>query len=145
VTLVIDANLISAIILPLPYSDTAKMRIGMWKQAGEAILAPILWEYEVISSLRRAMTYGWLDSQEAAKALQQVMILNVQSIPPTETLHWQALEWSIRLGQARAYDSQYVALAEQIGVELWTADERLCNRARQLDVNWVRWIGEVEG
>ena len=139
-TLVIDANLISAIAIPLTYSDTAKQKMAQWKQAGEVILAPVLWEYEVTCSLRRAMAYGWLDSKEAASALHRIMLLNVKSIPPTEALHWEALKWAERLGQARAYDSQYLALAEQTNVELWTADERLRNRARQLGVSWVRWI-----
>ena len=141
-TLVIDANLISAIVLPLPYSEYARQKMTAWKQAGEVILAPVLWEYEVTSSLRRAVTYGWLDSEQVASALHRIMLLNLQSIPPTEALHWQALEWAKRLGQARAYDSQYIALAEQIGAELWTADERLRNRAQQLGISWVRWIEE---
>lgn len=141
-TLVVDANLIVAIVIPLPYSEAARRKMAMWKQDGEAILAPVLWEYEVISSLRRAMVYRWLDSEEAAGALHRIMLLNVQSISPTEALHRGALEWADRLGQARAYDSQYMALTEQITAELWTADERLRNRARQLDIVWVRWIGE---
>jgi predicted nucleic acid-binding protein len=40
-----------------------------------------------------------------------------------------------------AYDSSYLALAEQEGVDLITADERLFNSV-QKDLPWVRWIGE---
>lgn len=141
-TLITDANLLLAIVIPLQYSDTARQKMAAWKQAGEIILAPSLWEYEVTSSLRRVMTYGWLDSEQAAGTLHRLMQLNVQSVPPTEVLHQKALEWAECLGQARAYDAQYMALAEQIGVEFWTAAERLHNRARQLNIPWVRWIGE---
>ena len=142
-TLIIDANLISAIVIPLPYSEVARQKMMTWKQDGEVISAPVLWEYEVTSTLRRAMIHGLLESQEVSGSLHRIMLLNVHSIPPTEALHRRALEWSHRLGQARAYDAQYLALAEQSGAQFWTADERLYNRARQLDISWVRWIGEA--
>ena len=141
-TLVIDANLISAIVLPVAYSETARSKMARWKQEGELIIAPVLWEYEVTSSLRMAIVHRFLDPEQAAGALQRIMILNIHSVPPTEELHLAALEWAERLGQTRAYDAQYLALAEQSGAELWTADERLRNRARQLGAAWVRWVGE---
>jgi predicted nucleic acid-binding protein len=34
--------------------------------------------------------------------------------------------------------------AEQEGAELWTADKRLANGARQAGVSWVHWIGQDE-
>ena len=141
-TLVVDANLISAIVLPLPYSEAARAKMARWKQEEEVIIAPVLWEYEVTSSLRMAIIHGLLDFEQAAGALHRIMLLNVQSIPPTEDLHLEALEWAGRLGQSLAYASQYLALAEQSGAELWTADERLRNRARQIGISWVRWVGE---
>jgi len=51
-----------------------------------------------------------------------------------------ALTWAARLGQSKAYDGFYLALAERLGADLWTADERLLNRMRQLGVAWVRWL-----
>jgi predicted nucleic acid-binding protein len=89
-----------------------------------------------------AMFYGLLDSRQVASTLRRIMLLNVYSIPPSDTLHRAALEWAERLGQARAYDAQYLALAEQSSAELWTADEKLYNRARQLGISWVHWVGE---
>ena len=54
-----------------------------------------------------------------------------------------AYAWAERLGQSRAYDAQYLAVAEQEGLELWTADRRLVRNAEQAGVRWVRRIGEV--
>jgi hypothetical protein len=39
---------------------------------------------------------------------------------------------SNRLGQSKAYDGFYLALAEQSNAEFWTADQCLVNSARQL-------------
>ncbi len=52
------------------------------------------------------------------------------------------LMMSERLGQARTYEAQYLALAEKLGVEFWTADQRLVNGARRIGMSWVRWVGE---
>jgi len=39
-----------------------------------------------------------------------------------------------------AYDSQYLAVAERLGCEFWTADERLYN-AVKTHLSWVKWLG----
>jgi predicted nucleic acid-binding protein len=75
---------------------------------------------------------------------------DVQVIPSDLGLCESAFKWAERLGHSKAYDSFYLALAEwlsaerQVLVELWTADERLVNRARQVGAPWVRWVGEGE-
>jgi predicted nucleic acid-binding protein len=142
VSVVVDANLVVAIILPLPYSEPSQRKMTEWKEAGEAIFAPVLWEYELTSALRRAVVTGLLSSDQARSALSRIMILNVQSVPPTATLHQEALKWAERLGQARAYDSQYLAVAHELVAALWTGDRRLANAARQLGIGWVNWIGQ---
>jgi predicted nucleic acid-binding protein len=63
-------------------------------------------------------------------------------IPLTADLTRAAYRWSERLGQRRAYDGFYLAAADTLGGELWTADERLANSARRAGVGWVHWIGE---
>lgn len=141
-SVVVDANLVAAIILPLPYSDVSRDKLASWKQSGERIIAPVLWEYELISVIRRAIFHGLLNDDQAYGALKRVVILNVESASPTESLHRRALTWAGRLSQSRAYDAQYLALAEQTGAEFWTGDQRLANSARQLGAAWVHWVGE---
>jgi predicted nucleic acid-binding protein len=141
-SVVVDANLMVAIVIPLPFSEAARVKIAAWKLAGESLLAPILWEYELASALRRAIFQGFLDAGQAVWALNQVLLLNVESIPPSSSLHLGSLAWAERLGQSRAYDAQYLALAEQTRLLFWTADQRLANAARAAGVNWVHWIGE---
>jgi predicted nucleic acid-binding protein len=51
------------------------------------------------------------------------------------------MEIADQLGQPAVYNSQYVALAEHLICELWTADERF-GRAAQTVFPFVHWLGE---
>jgi len=141
--LVIDANLVAALALPLPYSDQATQRIVAWKRDGVRLCAPLLLEYEVISILRKAVVVGLMNTTAAAEAMHRILALNIRCLPPTPELHDSALRWAERLGQSRAYDAQYLALAERLQVGLWTANKRLVGGVRQAGVSWVHWIGEA--
>jgi predicted nucleic acid-binding protein len=41
-----------------------------------------------------------------------------------------------------AYDAQYLAVAERLSCDFWTADERLYN-AVKTQLPWVRWLGSA--
>jgi predicted nucleic acid-binding protein len=140
---VIDSNLIAAIVLPLPYSDQATQKIIAWKRGGAELLAPVLLEYEIAAILRKAVVARWLTTDLAVEAIGKVLALNVRCLTPTANLHERALRWADRLGHSKTYDAQYLALAEQEGIELWTADRRLANGAQQVGAHWVHWIGEI--
>ena len=140
---VVDANLIAALVLPLPYSEQATKKIVAWKRDGLELLAPVLLEYEIAAVLRKAVIAQWLTTDLALEAIGKVLTLNIQCLAPTAHLHEQALRWAERLGHSKAYDAHYLALAEQEGIELWTADRRLANGAQEAGAHWVHWIGEV--
>jgi hypothetical protein len=57
---------------------------------------------------------------------------------PDDELVRSALAWTVRLDWAAAYDSAYLALAEELGCDLWTAGRYL---VRAVDVGWVRVAG----
>jgi predicted nucleic acid-binding protein len=135
---VVDANLVAALALPLPYSDQAADKMRQWKLAGDQVTAPLLLEYELSTILRRAVAAGLLANDPAAAIMEQLLALGITTVPPTAGLHRQALLWAERLGQAKSYDAHYLAVAEQQAAELWTADRRLAGRADQLSLPWVR-------
>jgi len=140
--IVVDAKVVLALVLPLSYSDAAAKCFKSWKLAGQKIYSPALLEYEYVSALRRAVTVKWLTQAEAVGAVRQMKGLNLSAGLPSENLNIAALCWAERLGQSKAYDAQYLAYAENLGAEFWTADNRLFERARQLGAAWVHWIEE---
>ena len=139
---ILDANIVAALFLPLPFSAQARKHIATWDRTGLELLAPALFEYEVHSVLHRAATVGLLTYREAKKAVQDAQALAVYCVPPSSELHDRAWYWADRLNHSKTYDAQYVALAELERADLWTADRRLANGARQVGAGWVHWIGE---
>lgn len=137
-----NANLVVALLLPLPYSDAVTRRFQAWKRSGVGLISPLLLEYEVVSVLRKAVVAGLLTADLAAEALEDILALGIVCIAPTPALHRHALQWAGRLGQAKAYDAHYLALAEQEQSELWTADRRLAHSAQQAGASWAVWIGD---
>ena len=139
---VVDANVVLALALPLPYSSQSAALVGRLRETGCEICAPALLEYEIASALRRAVSVGKIDQATAYETLERLLQLGVALISPACSLDSLALLWSERLGHSKAYDAQYLALAEQMHCHLWTADRRLTAAARQLGAYWVRLVGE---
>ena len=132
---VVDANLSLAQVLPLPYSPAVIERMRIWQDELPRILVPGLWEYEVVTGLRRACFQRLLSLDQAQSSLDELLGMELEVVPASPNLHRRALEWAEQLGQSRAYDAQYLALAEQEGAELWTGNRRLANGAASLGVD----------
>jgi predicted nucleic acid-binding protein len=52
----------------------------------------------------------------------------------------KSLDWAERIQQTVAYDSAFLAVAESIQAELWTADKRLAKATQSLNINWVHCL-----
>ena len=74
-----------------------------------------------MSTLRKAIVVGWLSPSDGIAALDDLFRMGVREVGASLETHRLALSWAARLKQAVAYDAQYLALAEQIGAEFWTA------------------------
>ncbi len=140
--IVIDANIAVSQMITLPFTEPAELRIREWGEAGRVLVAPVLWWYEVVSTMRRAIFVKAISAADAWKRLQGLADLGVEVVPPGMKLHRRALHWAESLGQSRAYDAQYAALAELLGAPLWTADRKLVNGLRAHGVTWAHWIEE---
>ena len=140
---VVDANLSVALVLHTPYSGQAQALWKRWETTGANVFAPDLWAYEVASALRKAMVITGLSLPEAQARLETLAQIGVQLVPPTATLDHSALQWAARLGQTVAYDAYYLALAEALGCEFWTADHKLTASLAGV-VPWVHWIGTLD-
>ena len=136
--LVVDASVAFRLILPGPQQDHYRSLMTQWVHDGHQLLAPTLWVYEMTSALCRAVRFGELLLEEGQRALGLAQALGIQLMPPDDNQVRLAFEWTVSLNRAAAYDSFYLALAETLGCELWTADKRL---ARAVNRPWVQWAG----
>jgi predicted nucleic acid-binding protein len=141
--IVIDANLCIALTIPLAYSEAAAKQWLFWEMNRFEIHAPLLWEYEIVSALRKAIVVGLISKKEAESALRRLLALGVERSTPDPNLHGLALQWAERAKQTVAYDSQYLAQAEALQADFWTADKRLVDSLKSRKLTWLHWIGEV--
>ncbi len=139
-SVVVDANLVAALLIQLPYSRESRDRFCVWRRERDELVAPTLMEYEVCSTLRKAVLAGLLPTEQARDALMRMRDLSIRLVPPTVELHRATLRWAQELGRLRTYDAQYMAVAEELRADLWTADVKLFNRAKQLGIAWVHCI-----
>ncbi len=138
---VIDANIAIRTVLEL--NETLE---HFWERlAHEEITpcAPRLWLSETTSALRFLLSQKALTADEAEQALRTIHGLHVEIMDEDEELCLRALELAGKLGQSKAYDAIYLALAEKLAADFWTADERLANRSRDLHLTWVHGLGEA--
>jgi predicted nucleic acid-binding protein len=141
---VIDSNVGIWTVLPvLQAKDVdAPGRVLTWLRQGVTLVAPVWWVVECVSGIRMSLYAKRISAEQAYTSIDDLFLLEVETQPLDISLCKAALEWAGRLQQARAYDAFYIALAERLQAEFWTADKRLVNAAQQLGVNWVHWIGE---
>lgn len=142
--IVIDANIAVWTVLKAiasPQIDVAG-KVASWQQRQIQLIAPMLWVAECTSAIRRSVHTRVITLEQGRVALNDLLSLDVRIMSLDDELASAAYGWASRLGQVRAYDGFYLALAENLGVEFWSADERLVNSARQAGANWARWVGE---
>jgi predicted nucleic acid-binding protein len=93
--------------------------------------------YELTSTVRKLRHFGKISATEVITAIDSMVAFEIELIPPHSGLVARAMEWSQRLKRASAYDCFYLALAEENGCDLWTADVKLSNAVQQ---SWVRLL-----
>ena len=101
--------------------------------------APVLFVYEVANAIRSVAWRLRLPADIAEEALATLLEAPIELHAPDPL---RALGTGIRM-TISAYDASYVALAEHLGVECWSADERLV-RASERSAPFVRSISEYE-
>ncbi len=137
---VLAANVVVALVFPTPYSESATQQVGDLTEAGTEIFAPTLWIYEATSALRKASGIGQISSTSATTALTALLEFPITSQPPNEALAHAVLDWAGRLTALSVYDASYLAVAELLQADLWTADLRLVRNSKSLGLEWVRPI-----
>ena len=139
----VDANITLGFFLRLPYSDLADQWMLRHRGERSSIAVPLLWEYECLTGLRKAVVMGQITAEDAEHMVQLLHQLEFQRVLPIPDLHRSALKWAEKIGQSKTYDAHYLALAEELGFELWTADRNLAEAGRATGTAWIHWIGEI--
>jgi len=137
---VIDANIAVALLVERPWSALAEQKMLEWTSRNIRLCVPALWPSEIMSALRKAIYQGQMDQDDALKLASAVETWNVQVYVPDAALNRSALIWAQRLEQMVAYDAQYLALAERLNADFYTADKKLFNRCQEIGIPFVRLL-----
>ena len=136
---VVDASVAFKWLVEEDNSDKATALARLWDDEGTQPMSPTIMPFEVANALHRRVARGDIGLEVAKDLMQDLISLGVV-LHGTPTLHRRALELASQLQQGAVYDAHYLALAESLGCELWTADQRLY-RAAEPGFDLVRWIG----
>ncbi len=103
-------------------------------------MAPTLLFYEVTNGLYQQQRNKVLSPETIGKALELALDLPINLINEAN-LHLRAREITMEYNLPATYDAHYLALAEWMDIDLWTADMRLINTLKPFKVKWVKGIG----
>jgi Predicted nucleic acid-binding protein, contains PIN domain len=121
------------------FSERAREIRVTWGRSRVARYAPALVDYEIVSTLNQKQLRGSLTADEA-DAVLELALEEPLNIIRTQDAHRDALRLARRFGLRSTYDAHYLALADDLDCEFWTADERLYNAVRER-FPLIRWLG----
>ena len=131
--LCVDASVAIAAHLPHPSGPAARQLLADALVAGERLVAPPLLFAETTSVLRRHVHLRAIEHEDATAALDELFALP-WSIVQEPTVYLRALDLARRLGHGRAYDVQYLAVAEMENCPVVTLDRGLHESAQVLGI-----------
>ncbi len=137
---VVDASVAVKWALEEDDSDEATALVRFWNDEDIQPAAPYLMSFEVANVLHRRVAQGELEVEAAAELMQELLSVGVEFYHPPG-LYTRALELASLIGQGAVYDARYLALAEILDCEYWTADRRFYRGASPVVQN-IRWVGE---
>jgi predicted nucleic acid-binding protein len=136
----VDANMVVKLVIPEPDRPLALALWERWLGEDREIVAPYLFAFEVTSAIWRKAKRGLINVKEAREAIREALMLGVHLLHPSN-ISLRAFDLAARFNRPAAYDAHYLALAEMMEGEFWTADEKLYN-AVQEDFPNIRWLGD---
>lgn len=139
---VVDASLTFKWLVAEEDSERATALLRLWARDGKRLAAPHLLPAEVTNALHRKVVQSQLERGQAARLVERMKSLPFELHDPPG-LHMRALELASQLGQGAVYDAHYLALAELLACEYWTADERF-RRAASTVFDEVHSIREAD-
>ena len=134
----LDASLIIRYLASIDPQSVYQQYWRQWETNQDILVAPTLILYEITNAFHRTALAGEITSSEAEAFLERALNLGLRLYgdPP---LHQEALKVAQQYNLPAAYDAHYLALAQRLKIEFWTADQRLYNAVRD-SLDWVHLI-----
>jgi predicted nucleic acid-binding protein len=123
--IVVDASALLEVLLRTRSAQAVETRI--FDEPRRTLHAPHLLDVEVAQVLRRYAAMGEINEQRGAEALADLADFPIRRYPHDFLL---TRVWNLR-SNFTAYDAVYVALAEALGAQLLTRDQRLATAIRR--------------
>jgi predicted nucleic acid-binding protein len=134
----IDASFIIRLLTSHNVDSLYNVHWQQWQKSNTVIVAPTLIMYEVSNGLYRYQKAGQITQAEAEDLLERALNLGIRFYGDAH-LHQEALKMANLYNLSATYDAHYLALAERLQIELWTADRRLFNSVSN-SLSWVKLI-----
>jgi len=132
--IVADTNLISYLLIE---GDQTELARQVWVRDHEWAMPP-LWRSEFLNVLAVSHKVGALDEEQALFLWRSSSIfLDTTEVEPDGE---QVLEIAMNSGIS-AYDAHFVAVANELGVPLVTADKRLLVRCEDVAISITSFAG----
>lgn len=125
--IVVDSNLLVAVVSGDPRGDRVSEFILDCIERGLDLHAPALARYEVANAFTRLIVASAFPAERVDDAWSKLSVLPIMYHPLTEIQ--RVVEISLLLGRQSAYDAAYVALTEELEAALCTLDRPLYRNA----------------
>jgi len=142
VYVVVDASLAIKWVLKEPYAEEALALATEWAATETRPVAPCLLLVEATNVLYRRAVLGHISFSQSRQLLAGLLNMGIE-VRESPHIHLRALELAQELQRPAVYDTHYLALADILGCNLWTADERFFHSAKKQHPR-VKWLGEFE-
>ncbi len=123
---VVDASVATKWLVEEVDTETATALSSAWERNNVTPVAPFLLPFEVANVLYQKVKRGDLSTVDASSLMRRLLASGVVFHAPSG-LHSDAIKLASRLRIGASYDAHYLALAELLDCEYWTADERFYN------------------
>ncbi len=138
--IVVDASVAVKWVLEEELSERAHFLLLDSITRQHSVVAPPLLPSEVTNAIYQRQRRRLITSAEADQALSRFLALPVHLVVPAD-LFPRAVALARQHGLNATYDSQYLAVAQSLKANLWTADTALI-KSLPRSTHWVRWIGD---